>query len=103
MSKLTFNFKKSFCLLFLKSNFIMKSLFFLLIVILLVFMINKYYNKKDDKNDKTINFLITETDFSDYFRITNIDNMYKGMFTELINPSNEVNSYINMQNNFIRF
>ena len=81
----------------------MKSLFFLLIVILLVFMINKYYNKKDNKNDKTIIFLLPETDFSDYFRITNIDNMYKGMFTELIKPDNEVNPYINMQNNFLRF
>ena len=66
-------------------------------------MINKYYNKKDATNVNTIKFLLPETDFSDYFRITNIDNMYKGMFTELIKSDNEVNPYINMQNNFLRF
>ena len=93
----------------------MRSLFFMLIVILIIFIINKYYtlknnnnndnnnNDNNNDNDNTIKFLLPETNFSDYFRITNIDNMYKDIFTELIKSDNEINSNINMQNNFVRF
>ena len=85
----------------------MKSLLLFIIFIFIIFFYKKYtiLNKKKEK-DTEIRYLIPETDYTDYFRIQNLEKLFGISINDSENSGKietDIKPFVVTQNNFLNF